>query len=451
MLRNQLNYARSACVTGLTAIVALALLASPAAAQSPLDQIDLSQASIYSSPPDIASWPVTTQITRVTMSSPAGLSFEFSKKDGAGRWPDYLPPGWSGPLEYTVWAMAKINGRWAAAGFIQMWNGRPSTGAPILTDFARNWAYSTRWGTLYNHQPVVGEVMGFFVSAGNARDQGGVTSVRERSNVVAISLPANDTGVFDFPLRGVTRTIIPGDFNVDAKPDLIAQDSGGVVTLSMNSGTQWDAVQSPYNGVTSSWNIVGVGDFNRDGKPDLVWQSPAGAVVVWLNNGTATPPAPYLYSGTSDWKVVGVADINRDGSSDLIWQAPTGQVVVWLMNGTTFASGVTLWGGISSWRVVGAGDFNGDGNADLVWQGPGGIVVWYMNGTTQMSGSVIYGTTSVWQIVSVGDVNGDGKPDLVWRGPTGQMVTWLMNGAAASQVKYLKALPTTGWILSDTP
>jgi len=40
--------------------------------------------------------------------------------------------------------------------------------------------------------------MGFFVSAGNARGDGGVSSVRERSNVVIISLPAGDNGYFPF-------------------------------------------------------------------------------------------------------------------------------------------------------------------------------------------------------------------------------------------------------------
>jgi hypothetical protein len=40
--------------------------------------------------------------------------------------------------------------------------------------------------------------MGFFVTAGNARGVGEVTSVRERSNVVFVSLPAGDVGDFDF-------------------------------------------------------------------------------------------------------------------------------------------------------------------------------------------------------------------------------------------------------------
>jgi len=48
------------------------------------------------------------------------------------------------------------------------------------------------------YQPHAGEQMGFFVSAGNARGEGGVSSVRERSNVVIVSLPQGDNGFFPF-------------------------------------------------------------------------------------------------------------------------------------------------------------------------------------------------------------------------------------------------------------
>jgi hypothetical protein len=160
------------------------------------DAIDLGQAAVYNSPADIASWAGTSTITRLNM-SPGGLSFEFTTKQS---WPDVTPPGWSGPLQYTVWAVVNVNGRWNTSGFIQMWRGRESTGAPILSEFARNWAYDGRWGPMAGYQPQVGEQMGFFVSAGNARGEGGVSSVRERSNVVLVSLPPGDNGSFTFSL-----------------------------------------------------------------------------------------------------------------------------------------------------------------------------------------------------------------------------------------------------------
>ena len=162
---------------------------------APNDAINLGTAAVYNSPPDIASWPATASITRLTMSSSTGLSFDFT---ASNRWPDVVPPGWSGPLQYTVWAVVNVGGRWNTSGFIQMWRGRTGTGAPILAEFARNWAYDSRWGPMNGYQPHAGEQMGFFLSAGNARGVTDVSSVRERTNVVVVSLPAGDNGSFTF-------------------------------------------------------------------------------------------------------------------------------------------------------------------------------------------------------------------------------------------------------------
>lgn len=164
---------------------------------SAADQMNLGSASVYNSPPDIASWPATGKITQLDMSGSAGLSFQFTTQNS---WPDYTPPAWSGPLEYTVWAVVNINGQWDTSGFIQMWRGRSSTGAPIIQQFAQNWAYDSRWGPMAGHQPSAGEQMGFFLSAGNARGVTTVTSVRERTNVVVVPLPAGDNGSFTFSL-----------------------------------------------------------------------------------------------------------------------------------------------------------------------------------------------------------------------------------------------------------
>jgi hypothetical protein len=170
---------------------------APAPGPTSNDQMDLSQAAVYNSPPDIANWAVTSTITRLDMNSSSGLNVEFTTKDS---WPDYVPPGFDGPLEYTVWAVVNINGQWYTSGFIQMWRGRASTGAPILSNFAINWAYDARWGPMAGYQPHAGELMGFFVSAGNARNFTTVSSLRERSNVVVVPLPAGDNGSFGFSL-----------------------------------------------------------------------------------------------------------------------------------------------------------------------------------------------------------------------------------------------------------
>jgi len=172
----------------LVAIGSLAFAASSFAQ----DAIDLSHAIIHNSPADVASWPIAANVSRVNFGAAdpsAGVDLESS---AFARWPDYIPPGWSGPIEYTVWACANVEGGWHCAGFIQMWRGRTWTGAALPNEWNQNWAYdAARWGALADYVPHAGDVMGFFATAGNARGDAGVTSVRGRTNVVAVRLPAS--------------------------------------------------------------------------------------------------------------------------------------------------------------------------------------------------------------------------------------------------------------------
>ncbi len=172
------------------------------------DAIDLRTVTVHGSPTDVANWPVTVQIQglamRPTGANPDGLVFSTSTIPD--RWDTHIP-GWGAGLScpadgcilYTVWPVVSVNNSWHTAGIVQMWKGRAATGAPILTDFHRNWAYSQdRWGELYDYQPQVGDQMGFFLTAGNARFGSEYAQVRERSQVVVVSLPAGDSGSFSF-------------------------------------------------------------------------------------------------------------------------------------------------------------------------------------------------------------------------------------------------------------
>lgn len=188
----------------------------------PTDAIDLSTAVVHNSPADIADWAVTTNLEQLTMrpGQNSGLSFKFS---GNQTWPDYVPPGWDGPIQYTVWAGCHVGGRWHVAGFIQMWRTRPSTGAPILA-YWRDWAYDkNRWGEMVDYRPAAGDNMIFFLSAGNARrgsagPEPNVTSVRERTNAVMIRLPAGDDG--DFSFAGLPPAPLPPTKELATKVDV---------------------------------------------------------------------------------------------------------------------------------------------------------------------------------------------------------------------------------------
>ena len=164
----------------------------------PMDQLDISKAIVYNSPADIASWPITGDITQIVMTGGIGIRISSPVLT---RWPDYTPPGWNGPLQFTVWLVIKLNDQLYTSGIVQMWKERqdqdPRSIPPILTDYNRNYCYDSRWGQMMNYVPKVSDVMGFFLSAGDARGNKGVTSVRERTAVMALSLPLNDSGVFN--------------------------------------------------------------------------------------------------------------------------------------------------------------------------------------------------------------------------------------------------------------
>ena len=144
---------------------------------------------------DVANWPIAAQITVIDFTG-NGLRIDFTKKDGGNRWPDVVPPGWDGPLQYTVWMVVNIGGRWYTSGGVEYWYGLQYSGGPV-SQFAYNWYYNPQvWGPLANHQPANGEQVGFFVTAGDERVKD-VTRVRERSQVVVLPFPSGG-GYFSF-------------------------------------------------------------------------------------------------------------------------------------------------------------------------------------------------------------------------------------------------------------
>jgi hypothetical protein len=173
-----------------------------------LDMIDLSTVTIVNSP-DVRAWPVTATITRLEL-RPTGVHVAFTKEDGADRWPDVHPPGWDGPLQYTLWLVECISGRWFASGIIEFWFGLDESGGPVCTpgQIPTNWCYDGRWGAMNGYQPAVGEPVGFMVTAGDARGKD-VHAVAERSQVVVVAFPAWSGGVFTFAAAPDPPVVVP--------------------------------------------------------------------------------------------------------------------------------------------------------------------------------------------------------------------------------------------------
>ncbi|MBI4347826.1 MAG: hypothetical protein HY553_13300 [Elusimicrobia bacterium] len=164
------------------------------------DAIDLSQVTILNSPSDVAGWAKTARVTSIDLRAPDGIVIDFTKKDGQGAWPDVPDPsrwGTDPGIQYTIWMVLRIGGRWYAAGGMQNWTGRPRTGGPP-SEFTHNWYYAAdRWAPMTDYPVRPGERVGFFVTAGDARNNGR-TLLRERSNVVLLDFPADAGGTFRF-------------------------------------------------------------------------------------------------------------------------------------------------------------------------------------------------------------------------------------------------------------
>src|SRR5438045_953086 len=123
-------------------IACLVAFAQPAAAQ-----IDIGGLQILNSP-DVREWTPTATITKVEFWRGAGIHLEFDKR---ASWPDVVPDGWNGPVQYTVWLLLKIDGRWYGSGIIECWRDRQSTDDADVTEnnqIARNWLYDSRWGPM---------------------------------------------------------------------------------------------------------------------------------------------------------------------------------------------------------------------------------------------------------------------------------------------------------------
>jgi hypothetical protein len=124
---------------------------------------------------------------------PSGTRVDFSRKVGPGRWPD-VPFGFPGDsLQYSLGMAVNINGRWYASAPMEYWYGLDRGGGNIGQpgQVPNNWFYDSRWGPMQGYQPQAGEMVGFFVCAGDCRNHtdGAGSIVRERSNVVLVPFP----------------------------------------------------------------------------------------------------------------------------------------------------------------------------------------------------------------------------------------------------------------------
>jgi hypothetical protein len=153
-----------------------------------VDGLNMGAAGIYNSPADLGSWCIGARITSITFQDNAFL-VDFSRRTGGNRWPDFTPPGFGGPLQYTLGMCLNVNGSWACSAVVEFWYGRELTASAPPSQIAVAWFYDGRWGPLAGRQPADGEQVGIFVCAGDCRNVGQAWpgSLKERSNVQMVT------------------------------------------------------------------------------------------------------------------------------------------------------------------------------------------------------------------------------------------------------------------------
>jgi len=155
---------------------------------------DMKSATIVNSPQDLGNWDESAKITTINF-SPSAFEVDFDRRDGPNRWPDMIPAGFAGPLQYTLGMCAQsqgTSGPWFCSGVVQFWYGRELSASAPPYAVGYEWFYDPgRWGPLYLHQPADGELVGLFVASGNLRDGNNLNratcpAVCERSNVALV-------------------------------------------------------------------------------------------------------------------------------------------------------------------------------------------------------------------------------------------------------------------------
>ena len=140
-----------------------------AAASFVAQTFNFRSARIWDNPRDLGSWPVAARITSIEFTGGA-MRVEFDRRTGANRWPDVVPPGWNGPIQYTLGLCLNINNQWNCSAVVLFWPGRDLNDSGPPSTFWYEWWYAPdRWGPMVFYRPREGETVGVFVAAGELR------------------------------------------------------------------------------------------------------------------------------------------------------------------------------------------------------------------------------------------------------------------------------------------
>jgi len=227
-----------------------------------------------------------------------------------------------------------------------------------------------------------------------------------------------------------TRSLATGDFNGDARPDVVAGYEGQLHVWLTEAGGGAGAVAA-YSAGSSAYHLA-TGDFDSDGHLDLLaagisdmvppfTASELFTVTLLRGVGDGTFHAPDVYpllSGSGADQFHGLAgvrldDVTGDGILDAITTSGRDIAVLPGAGNGTFGAAV-LTAGTSGDFIRSAlfGDYDGDGRDDVLVTAGDRVQCWLANGDGTYRQSAQLNGVAVDYGAAPGDFDGDGKLDF---------------------------------------